>query len=81
MAIPFECDLCHYRNLRKQDPSLTDPQDVYLLTAIRRANLDAFWARASSTTVKNNFSQHARDYDDTIKAFGLRGEDFRVLKK
>lgn len=75
MATPFKCDLCHYRNLRKRDPDLRDPQDVYLLTAIRRANLDAFWARALST-VKDNFSRHARDYVDTIQAFGLRGKDF-----
>jgi hypothetical protein len=66
MAVPFECDLCHYRNLRKRDPVLTDPRDVYLLTAIRRANLDAFWARAANT-VKDNFSWYAQDYKDTGK--------------
>jgi hypothetical protein len=75
MAVPFECDLCHYQNLRKRDPVPTDPRDVYLLIAIHRANLDAFWARAANT-VKDNFSRHARDYEDTVKAFGLPGEDF-----
>lgn len=75
MAVPFECDLCHYRNLRKRDPDLSDHQDVYLLTAIRRANLDACWARAAKT-VKDNLSRHVRDYNDAVKVFGLRGENF-----
>ena len=54
----------------------TDPRDImYLLTAIHRANLDAFWTRAANT-IKDNFSRHARDYEDTVKTFGLQGEDF-----
>jgi hypothetical protein len=48
---------------------------MYLLTAIHRANLDAFWTRAANT-IKDNFSRHARDYEDTVKTFGLQGEDF-----
>jgi hypothetical protein len=75
MAVPFECDLCHYRNLQKRDPVPTDPRDVYLLIAICRVNLDAFWDRAANT-VKDIFSQHAQNYEDTVKACGLPGEDF-----
>jgi hypothetical protein len=74
MAVPFECDLCHYRNLRKRDPDLTDHRDVYLLTCIRRAVLDACWARRPGT-VSSNLARHIRDYD-TVRTFGLRGEDF-----
>jgi len=73
MAVPFECDLCHYRNLRKRDPDLSDHRDVYLLTCIRRAVLDACWARRPKT-VSSNLARHIRDYD-TVRTFGLRGED------
>jgi hypothetical protein len=75
MAVPFECDLCHFRNLKKKDPNLSDFQDIYLLTAIRRANLDACWARATKT-VKDNLSRHVRDYNDAVTVFGFRGENF-----
>jgi hypothetical protein len=75
MAVPFECDLCHYWNLKKRDPDLNFAQDVYLLTAIRRANLDACWARAAKT-VKDNLSRHVRDYNDAVNVFGFRGENF-----
>ena len=44
LMIPFQCELCHYRNLKKMDP-VRDKEDVTLLRAIRRANLDAFWSR------------------------------------
>ena len=44
LMIPFKCELCHYRNLKKMDP-VGDKEDVTLLRAIRRANLDAFWSR------------------------------------
>jgi hypothetical protein len=39
----FQCDLCHYRNITKRDPRPDSPEDRWLLTCIRRANLDAFW--------------------------------------
>lgn len=75
MSVPFECDLCHYRNIRKTDPRWDSPQDWNLLTAIRRANIDACWARASST-VKANLRRSVKDYNETRGAYGLRGEEF-----
>lgn len=51
---PFQCDLCHFRNIMKRDPWRTDPKDLEILEFIRRASLDAMWARESST-VQNNF--------------------------
>jgi hypothetical protein len=53
LMCPFQCDLCHFRNLKGRDPLRTDYTDRNLLTAIRRSNLDSFWGRAS-TTVSNN---------------------------
>ena len=50
---PFQCDICHFRNLKRRDPQGSNVQDVRLLVAIRRANLDAFWGRASSTVEGN----------------------------
>jgi hypothetical protein len=49
----FQCDLCHFRNIQKRDPGREDPADIFLLTMIRRANLDAFWSRKSSTVSHN----------------------------
>jgi hypothetical protein len=68
---PFQCDLCHYRNLTGKDPGDNFEQDLRLLVAIRRAILDSFWARAEST-VGNNF----RD----LKKFKTIGEEKLGLK-
>ena len=52
----FQCDLCHFRNLKARDPLRMDFTDRNLLTAIRRANLDAFWGRAPSTVTGNMYT-------------------------
>jgi hypothetical protein len=49
----FQCDLCHFRNVQGRDPDLTCTKDALFLRCIRRANLDAFWARESSTVIGN----------------------------
>ena len=46
--VPFQCDLCHFRNLTNRDPVLCKG-DARLIVTIRRANLDAFWAREPGT--------------------------------
>jgi hypothetical protein len=51
----FQCDLCHFRNIKKRDPFSSDLRDLRLLCGIRRANLDAFWARIPGT-VKSNIT-------------------------
>jgi hypothetical protein len=54
MMCPFQCDLCHFRNIQKRDPNPVGiVQDASMLRCIRRANLDAFWARESSTVLAN----------------------------
>jgi hypothetical protein len=51
---PFQCDLCHFRNIFKRDPDQVKvKKDGSALRCIRRANLDAFWARESSTVIGN----------------------------
>ena len=51
--IPFECDLCIFRKLRRCDPKPRSDKDNLLMSCIRRMNLDAFWS-SSSFTVKGN---------------------------
>jgi hypothetical protein len=49
LLVPFECDLCIFRKLRKTDPLPSNPPDDLLLACVRRMNLDAFWSRAQDT--------------------------------
>jgi hypothetical protein len=51
LVTPFQCDLCHFRNLMKRDPLMSLPQDLRMLKLIRRANLDALWSREPSTVL------------------------------
>jgi hypothetical protein len=53
LMCPFQCDLCHFRNIQKQDYCATKPKDKLLVQCIRRALLDAFWARESLTVRAN----------------------------
>jgi len=50
---PFQCDRCNIQNLLGRDPILEVATDVRVLKYIRRANLDAFWAREPQTVAKN----------------------------
>jgi hypothetical protein len=47
--VPFECDLCIFRKLRKSSPDLSRESDKLLLGCIRRMDLDAFWSRSTDT--------------------------------
>lgn len=49
LLVPFQCDLCSFRNLTRRNPSPSSPQDTFLLCCIRRANLDSVWGRESNT--------------------------------
>ena len=53
MSTLFECDLCVFMKLQNRYPLQSSQKDVKLLACIRKANLDAFWRRAS-TAVGNN---------------------------
>ena len=44
----FQCDVCQFRNIKGRSPNET-AADSLLLKFIRRANLDAFWAREPGT--------------------------------
>jgi hypothetical protein len=53
LICPFQCNLCHFRNVTGADPNKGMVGDVLLLVDIRRANLDAFWARRKGTVQSN----------------------------
>jgi hypothetical protein len=53
LLVPFECDLCIFRKLRRYDPWPTSEQDRLLLACIWRISLDAFWSRATSIVLGN----------------------------
>lgn len=56
---PFQCELCHFRNIYGFDPSARSGIHQEALAFFRRANLDAFWSRAPST-VRGNLSEGKR---------------------
>jgi len=78
MGIPFECDLCHFRNLNGFDPAPTNPKDQYTLLVIRRALLDAFWSRERST-VTGNLSRLILDYKSGMSVLSLAKSPLPVL--
>lgn len=50
----FQCDLCHFRNILKRNPSIDLlPKDGILMTCIRRANLDCLWSKETGTVMAN----------------------------
>ena len=73
MKVPFECDLCHFRNINKRDPVLGSKRDEDTFVAIRRPQLDVFWARGSSN-VTSNLSRMRRDYLESTTMFSLGDE-------
>lgn len=50
----FQCDLCHFRNVRKINPSEgLRHTDGLLLECIRRCNLDSMWSKEPTTIERN----------------------------
>lgn len=53
LMCPFQCDLCHFVNIHHCCPNASSPQDMLCLIVIRRAILDALWARERATVEAN----------------------------
>ena len=53
LMVPFQCQLCHFINLKGRNPSVPSDEDHHLLSFIKCANLDAFWSRTSATVNEN----------------------------
>ena len=54
---PFQCETCHFRNIYGRNPLTATDREA--LEFFRRASLDAFWSRASST-VRGNLTEGRR---------------------
>jgi hypothetical protein len=53
LMVAFQCDLCHFHNINRRGPIEYKSEDMMLLRCIRRANLDAFWAKEPKIVSKN----------------------------
>lgn len=59
LMIPFQCELCHFRNIYGKEPAPNNFKDKEFFMFCRRANLDAFWSR-EPPTVRNNLKEVIR---------------------
>jgi len=55
LMVPFQCELCHFRNIYGREPQANNVKDKLFFKYARRANLDCFWSR-EPPTVRNNLS-------------------------
>jgi hypothetical protein len=53
LITPFQCDLCHFRNILGRGPVRFNFKDAEIMALIRRASLDALWAREPNTVRAN----------------------------
>ena len=77
LVTPFQCDLCHFRNMTGRDPVPNLPQDIRLEKLIRRANLDALWSREPSTV--SSVLLLSRQGIATAKALGIQKALYRPM--
>jgi hypothetical protein len=71
LLCPFQCDLCHFRNIQRRDPVPGLTKDKLLLQCIRRASLDACWSREPSTVRSN--ARGAKQMEEIGDSVGIRG--------
>ena len=71
MGVPFECDICHFRNCNLRDPDWELSKDRFALLCIRRACLDALWSRETST-VSSNLNRLRLDYHDSMDSISMK---------
>jgi hypothetical protein len=72
LMVPFECDICIFQKLRNEEyPNLNSYKDRLLMACIRRANLDSFWSRATSSVTANR--DRARLALELSESVGLTG--------
>ena len=70
LQCPFQCDLCHFRNIKKRNPRWHSMLDYQLMIAIRRASIDAFWGRRPGT-VGNTRRDVGTILDVSRRKFGI----------
>ena len=75
MGVPFECNLCSFRNTVGRDPVKGNNRDEFTLVAICWVLLDTMWAREPDT-VASNWSRSKRDYDMAVNNLSL---DYKTI--
>jgi hypothetical protein len=78
MGVPFECNLCSFRNITGRDPVMGNHNNHFTLVAIRRVLLDVFWAREPDT-VAGNWARSRRDYLMAVNHLSLRTESLLLI--
>jgi hypothetical protein len=53
LMCPFQCEECHFINIKGCLPEKNNAEDELLHSCMRRANLNAFWSRERSTVYSN----------------------------
>lgn len=53
LMTPFQCEFCLFQNIHGRNHLRIRPEDRLSMKLLRRANLDAFWARTSNTVQTN----------------------------
>ena len=71
LLCPFQCEDCWFVNLHGRKPVSREYFDQQELLLLRRANLDMFWSRETST-VKGLIA----DIQDIVKRVGWRDQSF-----
>ena len=69
LMTPFQCPLCHIRNMILHDPDPNNPKHNRTIEYIYRAILDLLWGREEST-VRKNLSKAIR-MEEAMDEFGL----------
>jgi hypothetical protein len=69
LMTPFQCEVCHVRNVLGRNIRNDKASDCELKEMIRRANIDSFWSR-EKTTVATNLLE-ARRMERTMGKYGL----------
>jgi hypothetical protein len=73
MGVPFECNLCLFRNVCKREPEFKNKRNQFTLTTIRRSQLDMMWAREPHT-VATNWARAKADYGMTMRYLSVLSE-------
>ena len=73
MGVPFECDLCSFRNMAGRDPVLGDHNNHFTLVAILQVLINVMWAREPDM-VAANWARSRRDYITATSHLSLRTE-------
>ncbi len=66
LMVPFQCDFCWFKNLRRREFDPVSFCDRRLMCYIRRANLDLIWSRSPSTiaSVRRNLTSLLQSWKD-----------------